>query len=267
MGGVAAARVLAMSPSPRNRIVALEQLNIEWQALGRSKDAMRALHRLADCDPELSRLVRGTGVDSPPCQTPLALIDFMQHATGRRGREGAAALVRVMLREAQVDPLITRFLVQALLPGLLSVASRLQWGHGGDWEDRDQFFNELLSTTWIVVHEWTGQDRPYAVLDLLSAIRCRLRRQLFRAKELHQSEGHLAPDTVETVTVPSETDLELLARTLIELRRSGMRAEEVEVLYAHHVLGYSIAELAVVTGRNRRLLYARRDRGQRRLCA
>ena len=46
-----------------------------------------------------------------------------------------------------------------------------------------------------------------------------------------------------------------------------MRAEEVEVLYAHHVLGYSIAELAVVTGRNRRLLYARRDRGQRRLCA
>jgi hypothetical protein len=27
-----------------------------------------------------------------------------------------------------------------------------------------------------------------------------------------------------------------------------MRAEDVEVLYAHHVLGFSISELAVVTG-------------------
>ena len=46
-----------------------------------------------------------------------------------------------------------------------------------------------------------------------------------------------------------------------------MRSDEVQVLYAHHVLGYSIAELAALTGRDRRALYARRDRGQRRLCA
>ena len=46
-----------------------------------------------------------------------------------------------------------------------------------------------------------------------------------------------------------------------------MRAEDVEVLYAHHVLGFSIAELAKVTGRDRRSLYAGRDRGLRRLCA
>ena len=58
-----------------------------------------------------------------------------------------------------------------------------------------------------------------------------------------------------------------LARTLIDLRREGMRAEDVEVLYAHHVLGFSIAELALFTGRDRRSLYARRDRGRRRLCA
>ena len=46
-----------------------------------------------------------------------------------------------------------------------------------------------------------------------------------------------------------------------------MRRDEVQVLYAHHVLGYSMAELAALTGRDRRALYARRDRGQRRLCA
>ena len=66
---------------------------------------------------------------------------------------------------------------------------------------------------------------------------------------------------------PSETDLEELARTLLDLRQRGLRAEEVEVMYAQHVLGFSISELAAVTGRDRRALYARRDRGQRRLCA
>jgi DNA-directed RNA polymerase specialized sigma24 family protein len=64
-----------------------------------------------------------------------------------------------------------------------------------------------------------------------------------------------------------ETDLEELARLLIDLHRDGMRADDVRVLYAHHVLGFSIAELAAITGRDRRVLYARRDRGLRRLCA
>ena len=70
-----------------------------------------------------------------------------------------------------------------------------------------------------------------------------------------------------SLEVRPETDLEELARLLIELRREGMRADEVQVLYAHEVLGYSMAELAEVTGRDRRALYARRDRGRRRLCA
>jgi DNA-directed RNA polymerase specialized sigma24 family protein len=191
----------------------------------------------------------------------------MRQATGRHQREQAAALIRVLLREAPVDPFVLRLLVQALLPGLIAVAGKLRWGQGGDWEDGSDFFGELLSTTWLVLAEWAGQDRPYAVLDLLSAIRCRLRRRLFRAKEFRQSSSPLTDDALATRTVRPETDLEELSRLLIDLRRDGMRAEEVQVLYAHHVLGFSIAELATVTGRNRRALYARRDRGQRRLCA
>ena len=172
-----------------------------------------------------------------------------------------------MLREANVDPLVVRCLMQALLPGLLTIATRLRWGQGGDWDDGGEFFSETLSTTWIVLFEWSGQDRPYAVLDLLSAIRCRMRRQLFRARDHQQLQVHLSAGIAEPGAVRSETDLEVLARTLIDLRRDGMRAEDVEVLYAHHVLGFSIAELALITGRDRRSLYARRDRGQRRLCA
>jgi hypothetical protein len=242
-------------------------MTAEWRSVGRSPAAVRALQLVADRDPDVALLVHGSGATPPICRTPVDLVDHMRRATGRTRREGAAALVRVLLREAPVDPLISRILVQALLPGLVSVAGKLRWGQGGDWEDGSEFFGELLSTTWLVLTDWSGQDRPYAVLDLLSAIRCRMRRQLFRAKERRQLATPLTSDVLATQVVRPETDLEELSRILIELCRQGMRVEEVQVLYAHHVLGFSIAELAAVTGRDRRALYARRDRGQRRLCA
>lgn len=261
------ATVAAMPTSPRPRIAAIDQLTAEWRALGRSPAAVRALHLVAERDPGLSRLVHATTGAASPGLTPCDLIDYMRHAAGRQRREEAAAVVRVLLRESPVDPLVSRILVQALLPGLVTVAGKLRWGQGGEWQDGSEFFGELLSTAWLVLAEWSGQDRPYAVLDLLSAIRCRIRRQLFRAKDLRKLRSPLTEDAGATLPARPETDLEELSRILIELRRDGMRAEEVQVLYAHHVLGFSIAELAAVTGRDRRALYARRDRGQRRLCA
>ena len=48
-----------MPPTPRQRILPIEQLNTEWRTLGRSAGAVRALHRLAEQDPGLSLLVHG----------------------------------------------------------------------------------------------------------------------------------------------------------------------------------------------------------------
>ncbi|MGP0032218.1 MAG: hypothetical protein ACLPVF_17160 [Acidimicrobiales bacterium] len=255
-------------PPPRQRIAPIEHLNAEWRTLGRSPEAVRVLHQLAARDPELSRLVHGTDPDGPaPCPTPYDLIAFMGRASGRPRREQAAELVRVLLREARLDPLVGRFLLQALVPGMLTIAGRLRWGQGGGWEDGSEFFTELVSVTWEVVRDWAGQDRPFAVLDLLSAARCRIRRQLFRERDRRRLHVRLTPAAVAQRTAPSETGLEELTRTLIDLRRRGLRDEEVEVLYAQYVLGFSISELAAKTGRDRRGLYARRDRGQRRLCA
>jgi DNA-directed RNA polymerase specialized sigma24 family protein len=260
-------------PTPtRRRILPIEQLNSEWRTLGRSEGARRALHLLAERDPAVGRVVHGEGPDDqaggpPACRDLFDLVEHMRQPAGGRGREEAAGLVRVMLREAPIDPLIVRCLIQALLPGLLTVAKRLRWGQGGEWEDGSEFFSETLSTTWMVLYEWSGQDRPYAVLDLLSAIRCRMRRQLFRARDLQQLQVQMTTGRTEPRVVHSETDLEVLTRALIDLRQQGMRPEDIEVLYAHHVLGFSIAELATVTGRDRRALYARRDRGRRRICA
>jgi hypothetical protein len=218
-------------------------------------------------DPALARLVLGTEDIAPLCPSPYELVEHMRRATGRQRREEAAKLVRVLLREAAVHPFVSRLLVQALLPGLISVAGKLQWGRGGEWKDGDEFFGELLTTAWVTIDEWTGQDRPYAVLDLLSAIRCRLRRQLLRSKEQRLRLQPMPQHLLATLAVRRETDLEELTRILIDLRQQGMRADEVQVLYAQHVLGFSISELATVSGRDRRALYARRDRGRRRLCA
>jgi hypothetical protein len=250
-------------------VALIDRMAAEWQSIGRSPAARRSLRNLAHGDPGLSLLVLGSDEASPPCPTPFDLVEHMRHASGRVQREEAARLIRVLLRDAGTDPFLRRMLVQALIPGLVSVAGKLRWGRGGEWQDGEEFFGELLSTTWLVIEEWSGQDRPYAVLDLLSAIRCRLRRQLFRSKELSERCVAFGPDLVEANARPTlpETDLEKLTRLLIDLHEEGMRHGDVQVLYAHHVLGYSMAELSALTGRDRRALYARRDRGQRRLCA
>jgi hypothetical protein len=191
----------------------------------------------------------------------------MRRASGRVQREEAARLVRVLLREAGSDPFIPRLLVQALVPGLISVAGKLRWGQGGDWQDGEEFFCELLATSWCVIGEWAGQDRPYAVRDLLSAIRCRARRQLFRAKELRSRVIAMGEEDVMDRGTTAQTMLDELARAVIDERGQGMPLDEAQVLYGHNVLGYSIAELAALTGRDRRSLYTWRNRARRRLCA
>jgi hypothetical protein len=254
-------------PFPLPQVTPIDILNTEWNSLGRSRNAVRVLHLLAERDANMGQLVYGLTPQPRSYSTPFELVEFMTRASGRVRREQAAAVVRVLLRESDLDPLVSRFLIQALIPGMLTVASRLRWGQGGGWEDANHFFTELISTTWEVLSDWSGQDRPYAVLDVLSASRCRMRRQLFRERDLRKIQVRLTPNVLAQKTVRSETDLEELSRLLIDLRQQGMKSEEVQVMYAQHVLGYSISELASVTGRDRRALYARRDRGQRRLCA
>lgn len=250
-----------------HHVALIDQLTAEWESVGRSPHAVRALESLARREPLLSALVLGTATTPPACPTPFHLVEHMRRAKGQPQREEAALLVRLLLREADADPFICRLLVQLLIPGLVTVAAKLQWGKGGNWKDGTEFFGDLLSTAWHVLQEWSGQDRPYAVLDLLSAIRCRLRRQLFRSKDQAALLTTMGDEHLDRSVSQDESDLEQLAHMLIDLRREGMRSDEAQVLYAQYVLGYSIAELSALTGRDRRVLYARRDRGRRRLCA
>lgn len=245
-------------PDLRDRPI--DRLVADWEARARSPEAVVALRRLAQAEPALDRSDWRDLED---------LLCWLRGARSCGEREEAAAVVRAMLRAADVHPLVPRAVLQAVVPGLVSVARRLSWGAGGDWEDPAAFFTDCVCTAWEVIVEWSGDDRAYPVLDVLSAVRCRLRRQLVRQRRARQ-QLVLGFEVASLPTVPwqrGQSDLDELARAIGDLEDAGADPGDTAVLYAHRVLGYSISELSRRTGRSRRHLGQRRDRAAHLLTA
>ncbi len=245
-----------MSASPLRPI---DQLSTEWRTISHSLPARKAIVALANIEPEVAALSLGDLG---------ALVDQLRNPVGFEARDRAAHLLRIMLRSQSAHPLIPRAVLQALLPGLVTVARRLSWGSGGDWTDGGAFFADLIATAWEVINAWAGEDRAYAILDLLSAIRCRMRRQLLR--ERANPELTLVPDLDERLhqgMSGGTTDLDALARAIDALNGNGLDPADAAVLYGNRVLGFSLAELARMSGRSRRSLAARRQRAAHQLSA
>ncbi|MGH9083386.1 MAG: hypothetical protein ACRDWN_08585 [Acidimicrobiales bacterium] len=237
----------------------IDRLVRDWEARCRSGPSVLALRRLAAAEPMIADLgARDLG----------ELVATMRRASSIDERERAAAALRAMLRSQHVHPLVPRAVLQAVLPGLVTVARRLSWGEGGDWDGPPAFFADLVATAWEIIVEWSGQDRGYAVLDLLSAVRCRARRQILRHRTARQQVAvDLDPSRLRPAPWRSApTDLDELARAIDGLDGSGDPAD-VAVLYAQRVLGYTISEISRLTGRSRRHLCERRDRAARLLTA
>jgi hypothetical protein len=257
---VVGGQVWIIPAMPTHAIRPIDQLTTDWEAIehsGESRDAVRAL---GDAEPEVASLgAHDLG----------ELIGALRKARGTTARDRAARAVAAMVRSQHVHRLIPRAILQAILPGLVNVARRLAWGRGGDWDDGGAFFADLVTTAWEVIVDWSGQDRDFAVLDLLSAVRCRARRQL-----LHQRSARdrvllgLEPDDAPLARPANGgTDLDLLARALDELAEGGFDRADAAVLYANRVLGMSMAELVRLTGRPRKQLQAGHDRAREALCA
>lgn len=237
----------------------LDRLASDWEARRRSQSSKDALRALVQAEPDLARLQARDLGDLVDALIGSSL-STRRATRGPGERARAAALFRVVLRAAPVHPLVPRALVQALLPGLVGVARRLTWGQGGEWESQATFFVDAITTAWEVVEEWGGQDRAYAVLDVLSAVRCRLRRRILRHRHLQLAEVLASDDGgLAGLAAPGESDAEELARAISRERRQ-LDAGDAAVLYAHRVLGYSLSELSARSGHSRRFLAACRDR-------
>ena len=193
---------------------------------------------------------------------------MLRGAIGDQGGTWAPGVLQAMLRSGSLHPLIPRSILQAILPGLVTVARRLSWGSGGEWPDGGTFFSDLLTTAWEVINDWRGDDRPYALLDLLSAVRCRMRRQVVGGRTARKRP--LGSDLERQLTVSTYSglsDLEVLARAIQDLSHSQLDPTDAAVLYGLRVLGLSMTEMARMTGRSRRFLADRKKRAEQQLCA
>jgi len=156
-------------------------------------------------------------------------------------------VVAAMLRSADVDELIPRAIVQALIPGVLALYRRIEIADG-PWSDLDAFYADAISCLWEQITVWSGTTRPYAAGDLISGARTRLR-TLQATERRHRSRRADTPDALDLVpAIGDRTGEELLATALAEATGQGLTVADAAVLYATSVLGLSLAELSDLGG-------------------
>lgn len=238
----------------------IDQLAADWHARSRTADSREALARLARAE-EVVAALGATDLGD--------VVAALTRPGSPTEREHAARILQAMVRSQRVHPLVPRAVLQALVPGLVAAARKLSWGSGGEWQGPGPFLADVLTTAWEVIVGWAGQDRDYAVLDILSAVRCRLRRQLMRqlAGRDRLTVG-LDPDAPRhSRWTWGTTDLDELAHALDEAVQRDLDPFDAAMLYGNRILGYSMAELARMSGRSARHVVGRRDEAVRKLLA
>jgi hypothetical protein len=152
-------------------------------------------------------------------------------------------VIAAMLRSADVDALIPRAIVQALIHGVLGLSRRIDIA-GGPWCDLDAFYADAVSALWELAMTWSGAHRPYAAGDLLSAVRTRMR-TLQASEHRHLSRQASTPDALDTLPASiGRSGEELLAAALADATGHGLNVADAAVLYATRVLGMSLDEVA-----------------------
>ena len=216
----------------------IKRLRSEWQAIGTTPQSSAACHRLAESEPVVDRLE----VDN------LAeLVAALSLSSGRLSRNEAAEVITAMLRSADVDALVPRAIIEALIPGILALPRSLDLADG-PWCDFDAVYGDAISALWELTTRWSGTHRPYAAGDLLSGVRTRLR-TLQSSERRHRSRQSDTPGELDTLPASiGRTGEELLAAALAEATGHGLTISDAAVLYATRVLGMSLTEVADIAG-------------------
>jgi hypothetical protein len=216
----------------------IRQLRNEWRAIGTARISMTACHRLAECEPVIAHL----DVDD------LAeLVTALSLSSAALSRAEAGAVIAAMLHSATVDPLIPRAIIQALIPGILGLARRID-GTAPPWNDLDAFYGDAMSCLFEQITTWAGTRRPYAAGDLLSGVRTKLRTlQISEAR--HRTRRLDSSDGLESLPGSiGPSGEELLATSITGAAGEGLAAGDAAVLYATRVLGLPLVEVAELTG-------------------
>ena len=216
----------------------IKRLRTEWQAIGTTPQSSTACHRLAQCEPVVDRLEVGNLAE---------LVAALSLSSGRLSRNESAEVITAMLRSADVDALVPRAIIEALIPGILALPRSLDLADG-PWCDFDAFYGDAISALWELTTRWSGTHRPYAAGDLLSAVRTRLR-TLQSSERRHRSRQSDTPGELDTLPASiGRTGEELLAAAIVDATGHGLTIADAAVLYATRVLGMSLAEVADIAG-------------------
>ena len=113
----------------------IRHLRSEWLAIGTTAKSSDAGHRLAQCEPVVDRLEVGNLAE---------LVATLSISSGRLSRNEAAEVITAMLRSAEVDALVPRAIIEALIPGILAFPRSLDLADG-PWCDFDAFYGDAIS--------------------------------------------------------------------------------------------------------------------------
>jgi hypothetical protein len=216
----------------------IRYLRTEWLAIGTTPQSSVACHRLAQCEPVVADVEVGDLAE---------LVVVLSLSSGRLSRNAAAEVITAMLRSANVDALVPRAIIEALIPGVLALPRRFDLADG-PWCDLDAFHADAVSVLWELTTRWSGTHRPYAAGDLLSGVRTRLR-TLQCTERRHRSRQSASPAALDALPASiGRTGEELLAAALAEATGHGLKVSDAAILYATRVLGMSLTEVAQLAG-------------------
>ena len=223
----------------------VERLEAEWPVL--AAGPLRAqLRQWAAREPAL------VGFATPQ--------QLLRHLRGLRGRTKAEdEILAALVRQARADPLARRVVLQALLPGLKTVAKRILV----DADQRDEVWAALLFHCWERICCYPLERRPTriaanVVLDSLNQTTREFRRELRNRDRfgLELPEEHPAAAPVDSDVV------RLVARAVAS---SAITAEEANLILRTRIDGTDLRALADASGIAYHTLKVRRLRAEKRL--
>lgn len=221
------------------------QLEREWEALAAGPLAQR-MRAWSEREPLLAAF-----------STPQVLLRSLRRLRGNHEAENA--ILAALLREARSDPLAARFVLQALLPGLKTVARRMLYEAG----ERAELWELLLVHVWEQIRTYPINDRPCRIaanvlLDTLRATKDELARE-------RRARADLPGEPLAACPADADSLDDLVALLARAVGAGALSTEEVELILQTRIVGLELRSLAEAQGVAYHTLKVRRIRAERRL--
>lgn len=218
-----------------NRFPVFGDLDAEWRRFVRSPEAADAVKRWREVEPRLTELHTVADV--------LVL---------RRDPNRADDVLRALVERAPSDAPAARVVLQALLPGLVRIAS---WFAD---DDPETTAGEVVGAAWERICTYPAHRCGTVASNLLFDIRKQIR-----------ADREQLPCTPAPVPARSAEDTVIEAMLFDQLRdleRSTVGDEDCfELILASRVMGHTLVDIAEARGDRPHNLLMRRRRGERRL--